>query len=470
MIITRDVINESINFRDYDKFGYLRRLYDVKALNTKIDQYKNYLVDQGAKPGESVVIGFYPGLDQLAVFFAVCELGMSFTVNDYRVYEVNDDVDFIDTKTKMLMPISYFFDIGNVSEKKRDFFKRICDKCITDEDVYGYRDEPNDLILANPTDVLMRCTSSGTTGTPKLVEHTHEFLYNVSKRNSILYDNTVSLAYNFNHGSSLATYFIPALMSKDVTQFTNFSPEAMDKEEQMNWILDESNHLMLPYTLEIDQAIKKYNAPNLTYYTLGTIDKRWRDAPLRERFKDVVSIFGCNETSGPLFINRASYKDFETNVYHVMDDYYEFESISPLVVKLKEYGTILNTKDNFEKVSDTGYRFNGRTDLIRINGTPVHKSYNDINKWIGIRASLVYDTVYNEIYLCLWYDGDEDKYSERDVREIFVHYNNKMKEASGGKHFVSKVKITKMEHFIAGVKQDNELLRSYFREKVDYYA
>ena len=466
MIITRDVIHKDIIFADYSK-NDVPKYYDYNDVCKRVDFFKNYLIHIGCKKDESVLIGYAPSIDQLGLFLAVCELGLNFIVNDYKTID-NEKFDFIDTKTKILSPINYFFDYGNFFEYKRNYFKKICDNYIEWSDIEQFKDDsPNNTIWANPNDILMKCTSSGTTGTPKKVTHTHEFLYNISNRNSMFFDGNVSLVYNFNHGSSLATYFIPALMSKNVKQFSNVYAELLDDVEKTENVFNDVDHVMIPYGNQLEEILTEYSFPKLNYYTLSSISEKWLNDDYKNRYKDIISYFGCNETSGPIFINRASSENFETPLYYKIDDYYEIKSINPLTIYLKEYDIEINTKDIFEE-KDLGFLFKGRSDLLRINGLVIPEKYSFYLKRFRGFADFVYDTVYNKIYMPLWIDGDHEKVPAM-MEEIDI-INAAMIHKSDGKHRISKVEFLNKDDFVTGVKLDQEFLRSYFREKVEEYA
>lgn len=456
MLITRDIINKDILFSDYVDHSNQQE-YSYEDISIKIDFFKNYLLDIGCKKGESVLIGYACGIDQTALIFAICELGLNFIVNDYKMLE--GDINFIDTKSKILMPIDYYFDIDNTSDFKKKYISNISKRTITNSELSEYDNyEPNHLILADPSDIVMKCTSSGTTGTPKLVQHTHEFIYNISKRNEIFFNNTVGIAYNLNHGSSLATYFLPAIISSNVKNIVNLPAYFMRNDgyityvEKVYNILQKFDHLMVPYENQLNRIIKSYDLPNIVYYTLTSITQELYKN--KHKFKDIVSFFGCNETSGPIFINRASFDDFRTDVYHKVDDYYELKSISPLTVTLKEYSTDLNTNDVFEH--QNGFKFSGRKNLLRINGVDIQKdSHYNILKEYEIDGDFVYDTVYNEIYLALWSD------KKCEIQSI----NVELAKISNGAHAISKYEQLKKYDFVTGVKLDQELLRCYFRER-----
>lgn len=456
-VITRDIINKNILFSDYNENNCYQ--YTYEDLSNKIDFYKNFLISIGCKREESVLIGYSCGINQIALVFAVCELGLNFIINDYKI--LDNDFNFIDTKTKILLPIDYYFDYTNISDFKKSYMATICKRSITQDELDNYHNyDKNDLILSKPDDILMKCTSSGTTGTPKLVRHTHEFLLNISNRNKTFFDGTVGLSYNLNHGSSLATYFLPALLSENVNKFVNLSAHLMRRNgyithiEEIDNVIKTLDHLMVPYENQLNRILNNYEAKNLSYYTLTSITPTLYEK--RDRCKDIISFFGCNETSGPLLINRSSFVNFRRDVYQKVDDYYEIKSIDPLIVNLKEYQIDLNTNDSF--YIDDGFKFIGRKDLLRINGVAIQsKLYDGILKDMGVNASFVYDTAYNEIYLAVW--------DECDIRLDDI--NADMNYVFGDAHRISKYAILDKNKFVSGVKVDQELLRCYFRYKIE---
>ena len=81
---------------------------------------------------------------------------------------------------------------------------------------------PNNIVLADEETIFLKCTSSGTTGTPKVITHTHKFLFSLIKRNSEQFFGTMGMMTNLAHGSSPAVYYIPGLISQNVTQYINF--------------------------------------------------------------------------------------------------------------------------------------------------------------------------------------------------------------------------------------------------------
>ena len=127
---------------------------------------------------------------------------------------------------------------------------------------------------------------------------------------------------------------------------------------------------MISYKIDTELWARNHSDPNLNLYTLGPISPE-----IYGKFKDVISIFGSNETSGPTLLCKLSYY-MEGNrkpFFKAQDDFYGYEIIDGRMhVKMPVYNTVHNTQDKFEIIDDKFY-FKGRDDLYRINGLEVDK-------------------------------------------------------------------------------------------------
>lgn len=459
MLITREVINKNIVYRDYyeEKTGSVKyHSYGYKELCACINYFKNVLLnDYNAKKGQTVLIGLANSDKfQIAAVFACAELGMPFVIVDYNRPDDFIDPDYVDPKTKILSPIDFFITFNLDSNKFRMFKKHAKQTIIVDKNVNLENIEDNTIIRANSEDVFMKCTSSGTTGTPKLVIHNHKFIYQLIFRNSKFFYGGVGLVWNLNHGSSLATFFLPSLVSKETSVCYNLTFMILHKA---NIILD---HIMVPYAHYIDSVLRNANklySRNLILYTLSTIKKEWLPH-VNHDIKDIISIFGSNETSGPTLINKASDQLFQESIYFEVDDFYEINlsESNEFLVTLPIYNKTINTNDKFELINDR-YKHVGRSDLIRINGLNIdHETYSKhALEFVG-NCDLVYDTVKNNIYLAIW------KYKD-GIDENILKLKNKIMQLSGEAHTINKYKVIEYDRFLVGIKLDQELLRDYFR-------
>jgi hypothetical protein len=454
MIVTRELINKSITFRDDPN---LNHSYTYIDLSKDIDAYKNLLqYKYKAAEGQSVLIGEQSGKKQLALVFACLELGLTITIVDYGRKD-NFQTDYFDPKTTILLPIHFFIVSTDDTTDKFSFFKQACTTTILlTHEVLDYT--PNQTINANPSTMLLKCTSSGTTGTPKIVHHTHEFIFALVMRNAKMFDGVIGQAFNLSHGSSLATFFLPTLFSDKVTDYINFAlPNTEDILEKFS--LD---HLMLPYPDMIEQFIEQYSTSSnsgIQLYSLSYIRDEWKEYIGEGKIKDIISFFGSNETSGPTLINRASHSDFNRQRYYKVDNFYGLEiRNTELIVTLPVYNKKVETKDEFLSNGEAFLHL-GRNDMHRINGTFFREtSYQRFVK-DRLAGDLVFDFVKNRIYLAIW---EIDANLELKIKEI----QEFLKVQSESTHFISKYKVLSYEDFLSGIKLDQELLREYFRRYV----
>ena len=454
MIVTRELINKSITFRDSLNIDCP---YTFMDLSKDIDAYKNLLQHKyNAVEGQSVLIGEQSGRKQLALVFACLELGLTITIVDYGRKD-NFQTDYFDPKTTLLLPI-HFFIVSTVDiTDKFAFFNDACNTTIilTDETL-DYT--PNQTVNAKPSTMLLKCTSSGTTGTPKIVHHTHEFIFALVMRNAKMFDGVIGQAFNLSHGSSLATFFLPTLFSTDVSDYINFTLDDTDLVIEKHKL----DHLMLPYPDMLEVFVEQYKKSahaGINLYSLTYIRDEWKEYTQEGKIKDIISFFGSNETSGPTLINKVSYDDFNRQRYHRVDDFYELEiRNTELIVTLPTYTNKIETKDEFVSNGETFLHL-GRNDMHRINGKFFRDtSYQRLVK-DKLNSDLVFDFVNNRIYLAVW---ETDDNLEQKIDEIQEVLNNR----SDGAHHISKYKVLSYEDFLSGIKLDQELLREYFRRYV----
>lgn len=238
MIITREIINKNIKFHDIVETGdgkYTQFDYGYDQLNIAIDLYKNLLIDSGVKPQDTVTITEKNCIWQLAALFASFELGLKVAITDYlteaMTEKINHEVFEVDTKTKVLLPIDYLLcssielerNDNNLFLKKISYLDRIIGKVIIRKFSYQHLyHKPKNVdsdISAHSNHIATKSSTSGTTGSPKCIEHSHEFLYELLERNSKLFSGNFLSYRNLNHGSSIFCYCIPAITSKSITDF-----------------------------------------------------------------------------------------------------------------------------------------------------------------------------------------------------------------------------------------------------------
>lgn len=453
-VITRHDINPNLKFIDYQSYALSpQETYDYKDLVKEIDAFKNLLEPKIKKENPTAVIGMQASKEQFACLFACYELGISVSIIDYERADDFDVDTYVDPKTDILSPIDFFIVHKADKGPKYDFFKtKAIQQIVLTEQKKDYT--PNTEIKAKPNTIAIRCTSSGTTNTPKRIEHTHEFLKAVAMRNTVMYHGRFGIGYNLNHGSSMATYFLPCLFSKDTTECKNLRHFKTYKLEPDWGNTIAMDHFMISYKIDTEKWAKNHSDPNLTLYTLGPISPK-----VYGKFKDVISIFGSNETSGPTLLCRLSDYLLDSHkkpFFRPLDDFYSFEIIDDrLHVHMPVYNTLHNTQDKF-KIEDGIFWFKGRDDLYRINGVEVEKIvFEQLMFKILMgheKGQVVYDLVNQEIYLACWTDVNVEKVKRRFNKGLIRE------------HHISKVASLDITRFLSGVKVDQELLREYFRK------
>lgn len=487
MLITREIINQQIVYKDFNQI-FPTRIYEYSQLSKKVDMFKNLLINQfDCQPGQRILIGFNAGIMQSALIFAAAELGLTIVVVDYQRNDRFQNDGILDSKTELLLPIDYFFlDIKKTWTEKINLLNKISENTIfvlnnmsnniditednidTNFGIYTFGPDgnlkilcnpdytPNNTVLCNQDSNFMICTSSGTTGTPKVIEHTHNFIYNLVQRNKTMYYGRVGVNANLQHGSSFATYFLPAICSESVESIYSLTGIGMQKYLQQN--LD---HLMFAYTPGLE-AFLNFNGkknPQLNLYTLSYIKSSWKLAIDQEKIKDVISIFGSNETSGPVFINKLSDHLFSETRYKKLDNFYNIElgSNGELSIVLPVYSDrTISTNDSFE-LSDDGYYIHlGRNDLIRINHLKVDTDLYKSKVSENLNGELIYDSVQQTIYLAIWENIGDLENKVLTIKNFISDYSKNI-------HSISKFAVLNYNDFLTGIKLDHELLRQYFR-------
>ncbi len=428
------------------------RIRDYDYLREDIDRFKNILVDQGAVAGQTV-FNFYKDSRIISSFIACCELGLITCVCDIAESTVDLywQMKHIDAKNKSISPINFVLNDERTirDDTKTKMYLELAETVIQyDKD---YDCSYNDTINATNDSVLMKCCSSGTTGTPKSISHTHSFMYELGKRNSKDFYGGVMYTRLFHHGSSFATFFLPALMGTKVERIyiniNRFLREVKNNIVEEDFLKD-VDHIQFPYTEDIiawrEQTSTKY--PSLNIYTLAKINKEWKN-DVGIFYKDMISLFGSSETSGPILIQKLSDEKFESDRFIDPDGWYDPQIID---------GKLNLTGDRFEYNDDGSYKFLGREDKVMIQGQEVSlKEINDQASDIIGSSNVVIDTKEQKIYLCIW-GNSRGEYTHTNLTENIQKFKSKY-------DLDITHRIVNLFKFMCGIKVDNEAIRDHFR-------
>ena len=478
--ITRNIINDNFVAIELQS----NKSFDKIELGDKINFWKYILKYKcQAKSQESIVIGNQTlDINYFAIIFASAELSLKIVIIDYIRSDKFKDYDYIDPKTKVLSPIDIFlhdFPKDALEQLPDDyakfsFFSKCSKRAYSIYEDIDFEINEDELIEAagiypKPTDIIIRTTSSGTTGNPKVIEHTHEFIHAVSIRNKQIYSSGKTAAHvkNLNHGASAAVTLFPVLASDNVTKHLIYG---IDEDANLNDFVaklapykDEICYISFPYPYLVDKFVAASNQnriywSELTLVTLSYILESARLAVRDKLIKSVVSIFGATETLGPVFTNtiKADTWDRDPRYFSQVDDFYNIQlsdegtiSITPPV-----YNTATKTNDYFKREGEY-FVHQGRSDLIRINGETINVStINTINSTYK-DSYVVVDTLNHCLYIALWKDMLDIDVLKQKVESHF----NRIK--------VTKITLLEKQNFYYGIKLDNELLREYFRSHID---
>ena len=475
--ITRNFISDNFVFTDIRSENL--ETYNKESLIEKINLWKYILKYQyNAVKQESILIGMQViDINYFAIIIASAELSLKIVVVDYNRTDKFKNIEYNDPKTKLLSPIDIFlhdFPDNTIETdqvySKFVFFKTHSRRTYSTVSSLSFALVPElyatiESVMPQPSDVLFRVTSSGTTDVPKVIEHTHEFISAVSLRNSEPYRGIAVHVNNLNHGASASVTLLPLLASKNIHKhlfYDGANPESIDGlVEALIPYKNEIGFLCFPYPFLIDKFIevsreKNVNWPYLDLITLSYILDTAKQAVRDGIFNTITSIFGSNETLGPLFVNISHRQnwDVDSRFYLIPNDFYKIRlsDDGKIIVNVPVYNKEVETNDYFDKEGDY-FVHCGRSDMFRINGETINIStVNDLNKQ-NSKVYIVVDTVYHCLYLACWEDLELD--------EIYKIKN------SIESNF-ERIKITKIAHlnksnFYYAIKIDNELLREYFR-------
>ena len=184
-IITRDILHPKFELTgiNMDSSDNIFPIYmNREQLSEKIDLAKTYLITEfNVKKGQRVVMSMTYWPNYPIWLFACAELGLNFIISDFPktilameqmpIYYTSDIILW-----DMIYPIG--FDQPQFENKKINvnFLETYApDKIVSP-------------VWCEPTDNIIVTTSSGTTGTPKIIEHTHEFFFKNMNVNANLYN------------------------------------------------------------------------------------------------------------------------------------------------------------------------------------------------------------------------------------------------------------------------------------------
>ena len=465
MIVSLDAVSR--NFRLFNNDEWLSR----DLLTEFVDHWKLIFVEKNQlKAGDKIGLGFVlTDIYYFSALIAAAELGLKLVVLDVSSTK--------NATSEYFSPLDLFVSGCMLSPDKHQYYSTVSlqtefwhvwDNYTTTSD--GWWDHSTRSSIDQDLTLLL-CTSSGTTNRPKKVEHSHKFLFNVSKRNCNLlkFQGNVMHIRNLHHGSSIATYFLPSLMSDECTGHYVFNVASQYQiADLVRYCADHNiNHIQFPYVNFAEQFLKQAVLENikfndLTIYVLSYINPAWQSLIQQCGLVKIVSIFGCNETSGPLFTNslQSNQVEFDYKIFVAPDNFYQFDfnQQDQLVVSINDYNTSIVMQDYFSRNNNV-FTHHGRNDLVRINDVEVDLFWIlDLAKNEQINAQIVLDRDREKLYLAVW--------DQTDLQSVLDQLNNKIIDRYSNKVVISSAMHLTMDECSYGIKLDHEIIRNIFRKNI----
>ena len=301
-----------------------------------VDRYKNLLVKKySAKAGQTIVNNL-KGEDYVSLFLACAELGLVTIISEMTpfseklFYERKYKIPFyIPEKIALLLPIDYY--IGEES-----IYTSLADT-IVDEN--GWTDDAlNYHILSRPDSILFR-----TSNEKKIIEHTHEYMFSLGKRNSKLLKGNVQVENDI--------FFLMASLISDVN---------------------------IQYEYDVTTDIVE-----------SIFLRQW---------------VGNVEIGNPIFTKDSTGKMTEVDDYYdidVIDDRpYMLVPVYDTVGVMSDYRTKKLDDGSYSQLEKSD-------EIIINNHTLYLNHLNSIANEYVANSTIVYDSQYKKVYLAVWNDQED---------------------------------------------------------------
>jgi acyl-coenzyme A synthetase/AMP-(fatty) acid ligase len=476
-IITRQILNENFKLKILEKDKTETFDCNRDYIIERVDMAKTFLIKhKKVRPGQKIMYVHNAWPNFLIWFLAAAELGLSFIISDYPKLSNSFSV-----KKKLSLYGQIDFLIGNENDNREiwNYFVEDEDKKIDINEFKEWADiEHKNEYWAEEESILIYSTSSGSTGTPKVIKHNHRFFYDLLERNAKLYqltdDDKCLHTKGMHHGSVTGVFFLPTLKYCENHYVTDLSDNEFLKSDAWgNWIFKEKMSRIFLMNDMLDQFAQTANLHEKTdhqikIYVLSYVNEKHIESLIKKHDFKIFSIFGCVETSGPLFLPCIENKDLDSyeksSMGEILDDFYtlSINEDSLLEVVMPDEHVVC-TGDKFKIVNDKWYH-EGREDLYRINGTPIYLDVliECVERFTGKKDcdffDLVIDSECKQIYIRSNEPIDLIELNKFIVQEINVN------SSDINSYKVNKQLVGKRENFVTGIKFDQEEIRLRCRE------
>jgi acyl-CoA synthetase (AMP-forming)/AMP-acid ligase II len=477
-IITRDIVNKQLHVTGLtvdDDNNVLTNVSTYSDVMIRVNIAKNYLLKQrNCRPGQKVILANFFWPDYLSWYFACAELGIIFVVSDYPKSEAG------------LTRLAIYGDIDYIiyDHHYPKGFAKLTDKLIDSNKVFReFTDDSESPVLVTEDSIFMLSTSSGTTGTPKLITHTHSFFASLLERNAELYklknDQKCFHSKGLHHGSVTGVYFLPMIKYcanhyhapfKFLLNQNGSGDYHVDTKELVKaWVeliqIEKIDMCLMFYDQieclnEFLDINKKHD--NLIIYVLSKVKPNVVNNLVGKFGYTIKSIFGCTETSGPLFlptITPTNYVSFDySNCGTILDNFYTFRLTDNNLLEVEmPDSTRIVTGDKFA-VDNGEYIFCGRENLYRIKGQTLYIDLlnSTVEEITNLKKEVDFDIVIDQEYQQIYIRSNFDLNLEHVNRQIGILLGT-------SNYQISKKIVKDRSEFFSGIKFDPESIRLYCR-------
>ena len=450
-VITRHIINKNISVKSFypgihqNGFSQTCNYHSVLYGIERVKSYMQNVV--GCKPGEKIILSLNWWPEYLHWFFACAELGIVMVVIDYpkstnyrylaKKLQLYGGIDYV-VSDENNYKVTRFYNVGP-TQPRYIFPEQVADHVFEDLNDQYFLNSDNwhaQHVLVDEDSPLIYTTSSGTTGTPKVISYSHKFFYDLMLRNVCLYDlkptDKCMHTKLLHHGSVVGVYFLPTMHACELHYHT------IDQAHYQEQLLDcEQIDRVLMFPAKLIDFRQVTQSEKVCIYTLAPLSDDYVQHTVGDCGHSVYSIFGCTETSGPLFLPSITPENYhcadQCNMGQPLDNFYQLSLNNNLLTVTMPDGSTVCTGDKFDIV-DNNFIFQGRSNLYRIDDVKV--DLGDLIQLVethtGMKSQSYFDVVVDQAYNSIYLRSDSsvnlvdlNKYilSQTGIPQYCISYN-----------------------------------------------